>query len=341
MTEALDGAAQVELFRTMLLMRRFEEAVIRLAHEGSVPGHYHVYTGQEATGAAAIATLTERDLILTTHRNHGHVIARGADPAAALGEIMGRAGGLNGGRGGTIHLSDRRLGILSTSGVVGGCLSLAPGAAYAQKQKKQGGIAVAFFGDGALEEGVAHEALNLAALWSLPLVFVCENNTAGALTPKEGGYPGAVNAAKSYTALPAAYGVKTWRVDGTDVNAVHKAMTEAGAACRKGIGPAFVETVTERWAGSKPLWPAAATGRTDLGMALGTVAMAGEHRDWYQRFDPVLRLARELLAERVLTPEALGAFDAATDKLIAAAAEKALAMPFPAPASALERVFAA
>jgi pyruvate dehydrogenase E1 component alpha subunit len=340
-TKGLDGAARVELFRTMLLMRRFEEAVIGLAKAGSVPGHFHVYIGQEATGAPAIATLTDQDLILTTHRNHGHVIARGADPAAALGEIMGRAGGLNGGRGGTIHLSDRRLGILSTSGVVGGCPSLAPGAAYAQKQKKQGGLAVAFFGDGALEEGVAHEALNLAALWELPLIFVCENNAAGALTPAQGGYPGAVTAAKSYTALPAAYGIRTWRVDGTDVGAVHQAMTEAGAHCRGGAGPAFVETVTERWAGSKPLWPTDATGRTDLGMALGTVPMTGEHQDWYARFDPVLRLARELLAARALTPEAVGAFDAATDKLIAAATEKALAMPFPEPATALDRVFAA
>jgi pyruvate dehydrogenase E1 component alpha subunit len=341
MAQGLDGAARLEVFRTMLLMRRFEEAVIRLAGEGSVPGHYHVYIGQEATGAPAIATLGAQDLILTTHRNHGHVIARGADPAAALGEIMGRAGGLNGGRGGTIHLSDRRLGILSTSGVVGGCLSLAPGAAYAQKQRKTGGIAVAFFGDGALEEGVAHEAMNLAALWSLPLVFVCENNTAGALTPKEGGYPGAVNAAKSYAALPAAYGIKTWRVDGTDIGAVHAAMSEAGALCRSGGGPAFVETVTERWAGSKPLWPAPATGRTDLGMALGTVAMAGEHHAWYARFDPVLRVARELLAEGTLTPEAVGAFDAATDKLIDEASRRALAMTFPEPASALDRVFAA
>jgi pyruvate dehydrogenase E1 component alpha subunit len=183
--------------------------------------------------------------------------------------------------------------------------------------------------------------MNLAALWALPLVFVCENNTAGALTPKEGGYPGAVNAAKSYTALPAAYGIKTWRVDGTDIGAVHAAMSEAGALCRSGGGPAFVETVTERWAGSKPLWPAPATGRTDLRMALGTIAMAGEHHAWYARFDPVLRVARELLAEGTLTPEAVGAFDAATDKLIAEASRRALAMTFPEPASALDRVFAA
>ena len=192
MPEDASAARRWELLRTMLRMRRFEEAVFRLSTERHFAGHFHIYIGQEATGAAIIAALDARDRLATTHRNHGHVIARGADPAAALAEILGRAGGLNGGRSGTLHLSDPSLGFISTSAVVGGCISLAVGAGYACKQNGDGSVAAAFFGDGALEEGVSYEAMNIASLFKLPVLFVCENNSADAWGSARGGYPTSV-----------------------------------------------------------------------------------------------------------------------------------------------------
>jgi pyruvate dehydrogenase E1 component alpha subunit len=170
-----------QLLRTMLRIRRFEEAVFRLASERRFAGHFHLYIGQQATGAAVISVLEDRDRLATTHRNHGHVIARGADPAAALAEILGRADGLNGGRAGTLHLTEPSLGFISTSAIVGGCVSLAVGAGYACKQNGNGAVAAAFFGDGALEEGVSYEALNVASLLKLPDLFICENR--GGPTP--------------------------------------------------------------------------------------------------------------------------------------------------------------
>ena len=179
MNESLQDTVAWRLIERMLLIRRFEEAVLRLTAAKEFAGHYHLYIGQEATGAAAIETLGERDHLVTTHRNHGHVIARGADPGRAFAEILGRATGLNGGRGGTIHLCDPALGFLSTSGIVVGCISLASGGGYACKRRGDGSVTVAFSGDSALEEGVSFEAMNIASLWKLPVVFLCENNSPG------------------------------------------------------------------------------------------------------------------------------------------------------------------
>jgi TPP-dependent pyruvate/acetoin dehydrogenase alpha subunit len=176
MTSSLPDGLAWSIFERMLLIRRFEEAVLCLSNEKQFVGHYHLYIGQEATGAAIMPLLDARDRIATTHRNHGHVLARGADPGRALAEILGRATGLNGGRGGTLHLSAPDLGFISTSGIVGGCISLGVGGGYACRQRGDGAVSAVFFGDGALEEGVSFEALNIASLWRLPVLFVCENN---------------------------------------------------------------------------------------------------------------------------------------------------------------------
>ena len=198
----LDNALAWPFLEKMLLVRRFEEAVVPLSTEGHFVGHYHLYIGQEGTGVRRWRCSRPRDYIATTHRNHGHVIARGADPGAALAEILGRAPGSNGGRGGTIHLCDPSLGFLSTSGVVGGCISLAVGGGYACRQKGDGSITMALFGDGALEEGVSFEALNIASLWRLPVVFLCENNSAGAMGIAKGGYPTLVHASTDLRLIP-------------------------------------------------------------------------------------------------------------------------------------------
>jgi len=171
----------MELYRVMLTMRRFEEALILATKSGVSVGHFHVYIGQECTGAPALSLLRPDDTIFTTHRNHGHVLARGADPGRVLAEIMGRATGYNSGKGGTLHITARELGVLPTSAVVGGVVPLATGAAFAAKQKGSDAVCMCFFGDGALEEGAFYEAINLASLWTLPVIYLCENNSEGAI----------------------------------------------------------------------------------------------------------------------------------------------------------------
>jgi acetoin:2,6-dichlorophenolindophenol oxidoreductase subunit alpha len=340
MPAGLDETLKWQCLERMLLIRRFEETVVKLAGDGHFRGHYHLYIGQEGTGVPAIMALAPKDHLATTHRNHGHILARGADPGAGLAEILGRATGLNGGRGGTIHLCDPALGFLSTSGVVGGCISLAVGGGYACRQRGDGSVTMALFGDGALEEGVSFEALNIASLWHLPVIFMCENNSAGAMGVAKGGYPTLVHASTDLRLIPQAVGISSVRVDGVDVAAVHAAVTEAVARCRAGKGPVFIEAMTPRWAGSNPLWPELATGITDLGMATGKPGAGGPHKEWYEHYDPILRLAREMAKGGAESIRRMSALDEATRKRIAAAADFALKSPLPAPETALDHVFA-
>lgn len=325
------------LLETMLAIRRFEEAVLRLSHDGKFRGHYHLYIGQEATGAAIMSVLQPGDVLTTTHRNHGHVLARGADPGKAMAEILGRATGLNRGRGGTIHLSEPDLGFLSTSGIVGGCIGLGVGGGYAARQKKDGSISATFFGDGALEEGVSFEALNIASLWRLPVLFVCENNSMGSWAPGEG-YPTLVHASSDLCSIPHSLGIKTVRVDGADAAAVREAAAGAAAQCRAGHGPVFIEAVTKRWPGSNPLWPEPATGTTDVRVATGEAKANGEHADWIEQHDPVLRLARSLAEGD--GKRRLYDLDRAVRARIDAAVKFALESPLPGADTAFDHVYA-
>jgi acetoin:2,6-dichlorophenolindophenol oxidoreductase subunit alpha len=329
-----------QLLRTMLRMRRFEEAVFRLASERRFAGHFHVYIGQEATGTAVISALEDRDRLATTHRNHGHVIARGADPAAALAEILGRADGLNGGRAGTLHLTQPSLGFISTSAIVGGCISLAVGAGYACKQNGSGAVAAAFFGDGALEEGVSYEALNVASLLKLPVLFICENNSADSWGAARGGYPTLVHAGGDLLQVPKSLGIDATRVNGTDLDEIRAAAVSAIARCRDGRGPIFIECATKRWPGSNPLWPDLVTGVTEIRMATGEVPIQGEHADWYRHHDPVLRLARALASSGAGAMARIHRCDAEIRDEIATAQSRALASPFPEAETALTKVFA-
>jgi pyruvate dehydrogenase E1 component alpha subunit len=338
-TPALDRQTSLSIFERMLLIRHFEETVIRLYSEGRFASHYHIYIGQEATGSAVLEVLGDKDLICTTHRNHGHIIGRGCDPNRAMAEILGRATGFNGGRSGTLHLCDASRGFLSTSAIVGGCPGLATGAGYGIRVKREPHVSVGFFGDGALEEGLVIESFNIAALWKLPVVYVCENNSSGAIGPQQGGYPTATTATDSFTRLPAAYGIHCLQVDGTDMSAVHKAATEAVQRCRAGNGPVFIEAFTTRWPGSSPLWPELAT-VTDLTEAWEPERISGPNADWVRHHDPLLRAARELMAAGYATRDELMARDKAARARMAAAAEYAVASPMPESASVSDHVFA-
>jgi TPP-dependent pyruvate/acetoin dehydrogenase alpha subunit len=336
----MNAAGRRAMFETMVLMRRFEEAVAAMSKEHPF-GHFHLYIGQEATGAAVLAAMGDDDLALTTHRNHGHVVGRGADPARALAEILGRRDGLSGGRGGTLHLTDRTHGFLSTSAVVGGVIGLATGAAHALKRQGNGNISVAFFGDGAMEEGIAFEAFNMAALWNLPVLFVCENNTRGALASAEGGFSSSTMAIDDLADIPGALGIRSAVVDGADADAVFAAAAGLMEELRLGAGPAFIEARTERWPGSRPIWPdIASTGITDLEVAWEPARAAGEFAGWVRDHDPVLRFAARLAGDGVLGRDQILAIDGDISGRLRAAMDFAAASPWPDAESALAGTFA-
>jgi acetoin:2,6-dichlorophenolindophenol oxidoreductase subunit alpha len=301
--------------------------------------HFHLYIGQEATGVAIMETLTSGDRLATTHRNHGHVLGRGADPARALAEILTRTTGLCNGYGGTLHLTEPDLGFLHTSSIVGGCIGLATGAAFALKKEGGDAIAVAFFGDGSLEEGISFEAMNFAALWRLPILYVCENNSRGALGSVKGGFPTAVSAVTDIASIPTCFDMPVETVDGRNVDEVFSAASRLVARARARKGPGFLHAVTERWAGSKPLWPALPTGDTDIAMAWDETKIGGEHADWYRHHDPILLYARKLLAAGVTRDEILGR-DREVTADMAVAKKFAVDSPLPPPDTALAHVLA-
>jgi TPP-dependent pyruvate/acetoin dehydrogenase alpha subunit len=340
MTAELSTDQQIAILDRMLLIRRFEEMLIDLAGDHNF-GHYHLYIGEEATGATVVESLRETDLLLTTWRNHGHLLARGADPGRMVAEILGRVDGYNKGRGGTLHLTARDVGFLSTSGLVGGAVGLASGAGYALKQAGEGNICVVFFGDGALEEGVVFEAMNLASLWSLPVLFLCENNNSGAISAREGGFPSSEIAASQISDIPKSLNIRTRVVDGASVSAVHAAVADAVSDMRKGGGPVFIEAYSERWPGSRPLWPEQATAVTQIATAWDESLLSGEHASWIRDFDPVIRFIRNGLDSRLLRKQDVLELDARVCARIARARVFGEASAYPDPQTALSGVFAA
>ncbi|MDE0375574.1 MAG: thiamine pyrophosphate-dependent dehydrogenase E1 component subunit alpha [bacterium] len=328
-----------DYLRRMLVIRRFEEGLIELAGEYAV-GHFHVYIGQEATGVPALAQLEPGDVGFTTHRNHGHLLARGTDPAAMFAEILGKETGTNRGKGGTLHIASVENGFPTTSAATGGCTPLATGAAFAFSRLGRDRVSVCLFGDGALEEGTFHESINIAALESLPVIYLCENNSLEALGQKANEYPSSTMAAAPLTDLAAAFKVPTITVDGTDTGAVHEAMATAVGRARGGGGPTFIEALTVRWPGSRPIWPQLLTGPTDLSYAWDPSAIPADYAVWHAEQDGLLRYVRELLSAGVLTSDEALAMDEQVKDQIERGVRFALDSPYPPVASALESVYA-
>ena len=338
---AKDGPErQLAIFEGMLAIRRFEEAVYEVRQGGHFFGHYHLYIGQEATGAAAVKAVGEDAMVFTTHRNHGHIIARGADPGRALAEIMGRSGGLSGGRGGTFHLADAAIGMPHTSALVGGAVPLAAGAALAAKQAGGPGVGLAMFGDGAFEEGVVFETLNLSKLWDLPVIFLCENNTPGAVEKSKGGSNTSMLSADPLADVPRALKIESHLVDGADGGAVFDVVAAAAASCRAGGGPVFIEARTIRWPGNQQAFPILVTGVTDIAMAWDEDRIPDDNRDWYVDVDPVLGTARKLIAAGHADSGEIAALDGRVRQRMAEAVEFALASPEPETSTALDHVLA-
>jgi TPP-dependent pyruvate/acetoin dehydrogenase alpha subunit len=228
----------------MALIRAFEEAVRSLATSGLVPGLVHLCSGQEATNVGVISALEARDVIASHHRGHGHCLARGAEPNLLLAEILGKAAGYGGGRSGSMHVIDLEHGNLGTNGIVGGGIPLACGAALSARARNTGAVSVCFFGDGALNQGLLHECMNMAAIWKLAVVFVCENNGYGEFTAIDD-----VTAGDSIPARGEVFGIPSKTIDGMDVLAVRKATLAAVARARKGGGPSFLICNTWRFGG--------------------------------------------------------------------------------------------
>jgi len=228
------------LYRTMRRIRETESALVKLFADSEVPGFIHLSIGQEGVAAGVMSALLAQDTMATTHRGHGHVLARGLDLDLFFKEIMGKAGGICAGRGGSMHVSDMALGIIGANGIVGAGIPIALGSALAHDVKGNSGIAVAFFGDGAMAEGVLHETMNLASLWKLPLLLVCENNGWSEFSPTSRQFVARLDA------LSAAFGLNYDRADGTDVLAVADAAKRICSGLREGKGAAVLECSTKR-----------------------------------------------------------------------------------------------
>src|SRR5262249_23379996 len=225
----------LELHRRMLAIRGFERRVAGRYRDGEIPGFVHLSIGQEAAAVGATWPLRADDVITSTHRGHGHCLAKGLDPLGMFAELMGRDAGTNRGRGGSMHIADPKLGILGANGIVAAGLPIAVGASAAAQLRADGSVAVAVFGDGAPAQGAFHEALNLAAVWKLPVVFFCENNGYAEFSPV------ATQHASTLEHRAAGYGARYVAVDGNDVLAVAAAMSDVAIVVRAGGGPVVVE----------------------------------------------------------------------------------------------------
>jgi len=307
-TPAAAGNSRLpELHRTMLLVRAAETALAKLFADGEIPGFIHLSIGQEAVAAGVCAALGAHDTLATTHRGHGHVLARGIDLDGFFKELMGREGGLCRGRSGSMHVADMGLGILGANGIVGASVPLAVGSALAHQTRSTGGVAVAFFGDGAMAEGALHEALNMAALWSLPLVLVCENNGWSEFSPTARQFRGTL------AGLAAAFGISHRLVDGNDVAATAEAATAAVDHART-AGPVVLECLTTRVRGHYEGDPQKYRDGEELaGLAAGDA----------------LARSRAALAELGLTAADLDAMAAEAEARVAASVAAARADPLP------------
>ncbi|MGY4770488.1 thiamine pyrophosphate-dependent dehydrogenase E1 component subunit alpha [Kribbella sp. CWNU-51] len=309
--------ASTDLYRTVRIIRRFEERAIEFVRSGEIVGGIHPYVGQEAIAVGVCAALTDADVITSTHRGHGHVLARGVDPARLFAELMGRESGLNKGRGGSMHAADFSLGILGANAIVGAAGSIATGAAWALRQRGRDSVAVTFFGDGAMNEGMLLEAFNLAALWRVPVIFVCENNGYATTMPVESAVAGSI------TGRARAFGIPAFTIDGQDPETVLKASLAAVARARAGKGPTFLECITYRFDAHHTF-----EHRARLTYRSPEELAAGRSRD------PV-----EIQGARLTTDER-AAVDTEVEVLLDAAVEFALGSAHPDPAAALDYLYA-
>lgn len=313
---------KLEMLRSMLLARRFEDTLMEIcATYGKIPGMMILCTGQEAVGAGVCAALRPEDVIISNHRSHAHLLAKGADPRSLMAEIYGKSTGCNKGKSGTLHLAVPEVNAPCTTTVVGGGLPIAVGVAFAQQYRKEANVTVCLFGDGAADEGSFHESLNLASLWNLPVVFVCENNVyAGAQRYEEH------TKVKDMADRAVAYAMPGEVADGNDALAVYQATRRARERAASGGGPTLLEFKTYRCRGH---------GETDH-----QHYQPREEIDAWKERCPIPRLREAVLAEGLLDADALREIEAEASRVVEDAVRFAEESPYPLPEEALDDVYA-
>ncbi len=318
----IDQETALKMYQTMVRIRLFEQRIMELFQQGRLPGFLHVSIGQEAVPTGACAHLRSDDYISSTHRGHGDVIAKGARLDRMMAELYGKKTGYCKGKGGSMHIADLELGILGANGIVGAGIPIATGTALAFKMRRTDQVAVCFFGDGGSNTGAFHEGLNLASVWNLPVVFVCENNQFAESTPQR-----VHQKIKDIAVRSVAYDIPGETVDGMDVLEVHRVVGEAVARARAGGGPTLVECKTYRFYGHYVGDPGTAYRRPE------------EIEEWKQR-DPIPSFARRLVAEGMTTEAELQAIEAAVQRELEDAIQFAEASPDPDLEEALEDIYA-
>jgi pyruvate dehydrogenase E1 component alpha subunit len=275
-----------EFYREMFLIRRFEEAAAKAYGSGKIGGFCHLYIGQEAVGVGSLAAIDKEDYIVSTYRDHGHALARGLDPKALMAELYGKMTGVSKGYGGSMHFFDKEKHFMGGHGIVGGHISLAAGIAYAIKYKKEKSVCICFFGDGAANIGSFHEALNLAAVWKLPLVLICENNHYAMGTPEYRSLT-----VKDVSVRAYAYDIARDRIEGNEVRLVRDHVKNAVERARRGEGPTLIEISTYRFRGHSMSDPAKYRTKEEV--------------DIYKKKDPLLKARLDILESGVSEDEIL------------------------------------
>ena len=317
----------LEMYRKMVSIRLFEVSLPRFSEEGYIVGTGHVSMGEEAVAVGACSALEKDDFIMSTHRAHGHILARGASMPIVLAEVFAKATGCTGGKGGSMHVSDFDLNFLGTSAIVGGGITIAGGVGLAIKIKKTKQVCLDFFGDGASNRGTFHEALNLASLWKVPTVFLCTNNQYAMTIPlcKECANP-------DISARAVAYNMPGHKVNGTDIFAVYETVKNAVGRARKGDGPSLIECVTYRLSPEHSL-RASASSDTKY-------RPEGEVEEWWEKHDPIKALRQKLTEMGYMTDDLAEQIEAKAKKEFDEAVDFATNSPEPDPESAFEGVYA-
>jgi pyruvate dehydrogenase E1 component alpha subunit len=318
----MDRADLLHLYRQMLLIRRFEEKSAEMYALAKIAGFLHLYIGEEAIAVGVIAALRPEDYVIGGYRDHGYCLARGSDPNKVMAELFGKATGLCKGKGGSMHLVDREKRMMGGYAIVGGHIPLATGLAFAAKYQRRQEITACFFGEGAVPSGHAHEAFNLAALWKLPVVFICENNRYGMGTPVER----AVSLYSGVTEKARSHGIRAEQVDGMDVLAVRDVMQQAVKQVRAGEGPFFIEALTYRFMGHSMADPSHGHYRTR------------DEVDEHRKRDPLLLLKERMLTHSLAQEEDFKQLEREIADEVAAAVRFAEQSPFPDPSELYEDV---
>jgi acetoin:2,6-dichlorophenolindophenol oxidoreductase subunit alpha len=316
----IEKERQLQIYETMLKIRKFEEKAVSLFESNKLRGSVHLYIGQEAVAATVCSRLRDSDYITSTHRGHGHCIAKGAEVKYALAELMGKETGYCKGRGGSMHIADVTKGNLGANAIVGAGVPIASGAALSAKLRGNDSVAVTFFGDGASNQGVTLESFNLASVWKLPVIFVCENNQFGITVSTKKS-----TSVKDIAVRAEGFGMPGHIADGNDVFAVDETFAKALEHAKAGKGPSLIEFKTYRWKGH---W----TGDPE-------VYRTREEVDEWKKKCPILRLKERMLKEKTATKKELEEIESRVDALIAEAEEFSINSPEPDPARVLDDVF--